>query len=61
MLIGRRMKDLKFLDYIYALKDSRFDLIYPPEIRELSCVHWTPVGVARRAADFLMRERREKT
>jgi SAM-dependent methyltransferase len=51
-----RMKPLKLLDYIHALEDEEFDLIYPPEIRELSRVHWTPVKVARKAADFLVRE-----
>jgi SAM-dependent methyltransferase len=47
------MKPLKLLEYIHAIEDDRFDLVYPPEIRELSCVHWTPVSVARRAAEFL--------
>ena len=50
------MKPLNLLEYIYALEDNRFDLIYPPEIRELSERHWTPVKVARRAAEFLVRE-----
>ena len=50
------MKQLNLLEYIYALADDRFDLIYPPEIRKLSPVHWTPVMVARKAADFLVRE-----
>jgi SAM-dependent methyltransferase len=31
-------------------------MIYPPEIRDLSLRHWTPVAVARRAADFLVGE-----
>jgi SAM-dependent methyltransferase len=52
----RRMKPLKLLEYVHALEDHHFDLVYPPQIRELSCVHWTPVKVARRAADFLVRE-----
>lgn len=29
--------------------------MYPPEIREMSRVHWTPVSVARQAAEFLVR------
>lgn len=35
------------------VKDSAFDAIYPPEVRELSNRHWTPVGAARRAARML--------
>lgn len=50
------MKPLDLLADIYALEDNHFDLIYPPEIRELSDRHWTPVRVARRAAEFLVRE-----
>jgi tRNA A58 N-methylase Trm61 len=50
------MNPLNLLEYIYALEDNRFDLVYPPEIRELSHVHWTPVMVARKAADFLVSE-----
>ena len=50
------MKPLDLLEYIHTLEDNRFDLIYPPEIRTRSSVHWTPVIVARRAADFLVRE-----
>lgn len=50
------MKPLKLLEYIHTLEDHRFDLVYPPEIRAVSRVHWTPVLVARRAAQFLVRE-----
>jgi SAM-dependent methyltransferase len=50
------MKPLNLLEYIYAVEDNRFDLIYPPEIRALSVRHWTPVKVARRAAEYLVRE-----
>lgn len=50
------MKPLKLLEYIHALEDHRFDLAYPPEIRELSRIHWTPVQIARWAAEFLVRE-----
>lgn len=48
------MKPLNLLEYIHALEDDRFDLAYPREIRELSNRHWTPVEVARRAAEFLV-------
>lgn len=51
-----RVSTLDDFDYIYAVEDERFDLIYPPEIRDLSCRHWTPVVVARRAAEFLVSE-----
>jgi predicted RNA methylase len=34
-------------------EDAIFDRIYPEEIRRLSSVHWTPVRVARRAAELL--------
>jgi len=44
------------LDYTLLLDNERLDLIYPPEIRELSDRHWTPVAVARRAAEFLVSE-----
>ncbi|MEO8204579.1 MAG: methyltransferase domain-containing protein [Chthoniobacterales bacterium] len=37
-----------------VLEDERFDLIYPPEVRELSWLHWTPLAVARRAARLLV-------
>lgn len=50
------MKPLNLLEYIHTLEDNRFDLVYPPEIRSVSSVHWTPVIVARRAAEFLVRE-----
>jgi SAM-dependent methyltransferase len=40
----------------YAVEDEHFDMIYPPDIRELSRCHWTPVAVARKAAKFLVRE-----
>ena len=52
----RRMKPLNLLEYIHTLEDNRFDLVYPPEIRAASDRHWTPVIVARRAAEFLVRE-----
>lgn len=50
------MKPLELLEYIHTLEDNRFDLVYPPEIRAASTVHWTPVLIARRAAEFLVRE-----
>jgi SAM-dependent methyltransferase len=47
---------LLFRDHIYALEDDRFDLIYPPEIRGLSRIHWTPVRVACLAARYLVNQ-----
>jgi SAM-dependent methyltransferase len=35
------------------VSDRDFDRIFPPEIQTLSRVHWTPVAVARRAAELL--------
>lgn len=37
-----------------TLSDNEFDKIFPPEIRALSQVHWTPVAIARRIAKFLV-------
>src|SRR4051812_34171547 len=34
--------------------DAVFDAIYPPSIRLSGEVHWTPVVVARRAAELLV-------
>jgi tRNA A58 N-methylase Trm61 len=44
------------LDYVFSVEDERFDLIYPLEIRHMSWRHWTPVAVARQAAEFLVEE-----
>jgi SAM-dependent methyltransferase len=35
--------------------DTRFDAIYPARVCELSSRYWTPVRVARRAAEMLVR------
>ncbi len=42
------------LESIAAVEDGSFDRVYPPRIRALSAAHWTPVSVARRAAEFLV-------
>jgi len=34
--------------------DRTFDRVYPPELRFISQQHWTPVGVAARAAHLLV-------
>lgn len=36
------------------LSDSVFDLVYPPPVRAVSAVFWTPVSVALRAAELLV-------
>jgi len=36
-----------------ASDDASFDAIYPAEIRRVSRQYWTPIGVARRAAELL--------
>lgn len=37
------------------LGDDQFDLVYPEWVQELSLCHWTPVDVARTAAQFLVK------
>lgn len=37
----------------YYANDAAFDWLYPQKIRELSKRHWTPLGVAKKAAEFL--------
>ncbi|MCE0523824.1 MAG: class I SAM-dependent methyltransferase [Methylacidiphilales bacterium] len=37
-----------------GLDDEKFDLNYPRPIQDLSDLHWTPVGIARRAARLLV-------
>ena len=36
------------------VSDLQFDALYPAHLRKLSFVHWTPVRVARRAAELLV-------
>lgn len=35
------------------ITDKEFDTIYPEEIKKLGRIHWTPVEVAKQAAEFL--------
>ena len=35
-------------------EDEKFDQVYPPRIRKLSALHWTPVQVAAEAARLLV-------
>ena len=39
-----------------AVPDRVFDRLYPEQVRRLSSVHWTPVSVALRAAEWLAPE-----
>jgi SAM-dependent methyltransferase len=36
------------------ISDDDFDAIFPERIRELATTHWTPVAVAKLAADYLV-------
>ncbi len=40
----------------FSIEDEKFDQIYPPEIRQLSSIFWTPVAVAAEAARLLVAE-----
>ena len=39
----------------FSIEDEKFDQIYPPRIRDLSSLFWTPVAVAAKAAELLVR------
>ena len=41
-------------EFIQHLEDFEFDQIFPDDVRNRSRVHWTPVSVARQAAQFLV-------
>ena len=41
-------------DTEHCFRDEWFDQIFPPHIQDLSGIHWTPVAVARRAAQMLV-------
>lgn len=38
------------------VSDEQFDRLYPPGLRALSALHWTPVAVARRVVELLALE-----
>lgn len=38
----------------FSIEDEKFDRVYPPEIRKLSSIFWTPVAVAAEAARMLV-------
>ncbi|MGH2622074.1 MAG: methyltransferase domain-containing protein [Sphingobacterium sp.] len=42
------------------VEDSCFDKIYPPEISKLAKYHWTPVEVAKMAAEYLVESSGDK-
>lgn len=48
--------DYQDLECVVSMEDEQFDRIYPSKVRELSERHWTPVAVARKAAEFLVAE-----
>ena len=35
------------------LEDETFDLVYPPDVRRFSQIHWTPLSVAAKASEVL--------
>jgi SAM-dependent methyltransferase len=37
--------------------DQQFNQLYPPSIQALARKHWTPLGIARKAASFLAAEK----
>jgi len=39
---------------VFSIEDETFDRIYPPQIRKLSSLFWTPVAVAAEAAKLLV-------
>lgn len=52
--------DCDLFEYSSSIEDERFDLIYPADIRVLSPRHWTPVAVARKAAELLVTQSRTR-
>ncbi len=38
----------------FSIEDEKFDQVYPPQIRKLSSLFWTPVAVAAAAAKWLV-------
>jgi SAM-dependent methyltransferase len=46
--------DYDELEPALSKEDQRFDLAFPPEIRDLSRRHWTPLAVAHKAAELLV-------
>ncbi|HSJ67668.1 MAG TPA: methyltransferase domain-containing protein [Anditalea sp.] len=42
------------------MTDEEFDALYPIKMRKLSSTHWTPVTIAMKAVDFLVKDRQTK-
>ena len=40
----------------YFRSDEQFNVLYPPAIRKLSGLHWTPLRIAKETMDFLGNE-----
>ena len=38
----------------FSIEDEKFDQVYPPQVRQLSAIFWTPVAVAAEAARLLV-------
>ncbi|MGH2664665.1 methyltransferase domain-containing protein [Flavobacterium sp.] len=43
-----------------SIEDSEFNELYPIRVKKLSARHWTPVEVAKKAANFLVDESNKK-
>jgi len=44
----------EYLKLNINIKDEEFDVIYPERVQKLTKRHWTPIGVAKIAARFLV-------
>ncbi len=42
------------------ITDEEFDSIYPAEVKRLSKVHWTPIDVAKKATEWLVKNKSDK-
>ncbi len=46
----------RYFDLLVSSGDDDFDQIYPDEIQKLAFRHWTPIEIAKKAADYLVTE-----
>lgn len=56
MSAQRERSDVELVDAIrrgLRVTDAQFDGLFPPEVRALSDIHWTPVAVVRAALQLL--------
>lgn len=50
----------KFLKLNIAVEDTTFNELYPSRIKRLAARHWTPVAVAKAAAEYLVDKPQKK-